>query len=247
MQDKNEGILLRRNRKKTHRKTLSTTRLFYALCNDSNFECLAQVKKKVSFTFHNMLYEGMNTKLSTCQIKPHIGIFIRQFCFQLGGLMVYVHSCAKNGQSYEWTVNNSQISAWKYSSVHRSHYIGCVVVSQIGSILKNRLQAFVEINPAVYRRLYRTHRLALLGFYIKSGESNEIILLNQIISTNYYIQWKPLQTCNLVVRVVIKMLLCTEVSLQTLIRGVNVKFNYANALHGRKYIFLIKLIFWGTE
>lgn len=39
-----------------------------------------------------------------------------------------------------------------------------------------------------------------------------------------------MQTYNLVVRVVIKTLLCSKVSLQTLIRGVNAKFNYANAL-----------------
>lgn len=46
-----------------------------------------------------------------------------------------------------------------------------------------------------------------------------------------------MQTYNLVVRVVIKMLLCSKVSLQTLIRGVNVKFNYANALRAENIFF----------
>lgn len=42
--------------------------------------------------------------------------------------------------------------------------------------------------------------------------------------------------------------MCTKVSLQTLIRGVNVKFNYANALRAGDFFLyffiLIKLIFW---
>lgn len=50
------------------------------------------------------------------------------------------------------------------------------------------------------------------------------------------------QAYNIVVRVVIKMLLCTKVSLQTLIRGVNVKFNYANALRAGNVFFLFNQI-----